>query len=63
MAFERLPDAVEATLDTGDSNMLRAHALMAASDGSLERSRWVLAGVDDAIERASHALDAPATFV
>ena len=59
VAVDRLPDAVEAALDTGESAVLRAHAVMAATDGSLERSRSLLAGADDAIERAAHALDTP----
>ena len=59
VAVDRLPDAVEAALDTGESAILRANAVMAASDGSLERSRTVLAGADDAIERAIRALDTP----
>ena len=59
MAVDRLPDAVEAILDTGDSAILRANAVIAASDGSLERSRSVLAGADLAIERAARAFDTP----
>ena len=59
MAVDRLPDAVETALDTGESTILHAHAVMAASDGSLERSRSVLAGADDAIERAARALESP----
>jgi hypothetical protein len=59
VALDRLPDAVEATLDTGDASIRNAKSVMAASDGSLERSRTLLAGADDAIERAARALDAP----
>ena len=59
MAVDRLPDAVEAALDTGESTILRATAVMVATDGSLERSRSVLAGADEAIERASRVLDTP----
>lgn len=37
--------------------MQRANAVIAATDGSLERSRSVLAGADDTIELVARALD------
>ena len=62
MGVDRLPEGIEAVLDSGESALVRANALIAASDGSLERSRSVLAGVDEAIDRAAHALDLPAAI-
>ena len=58
--MDRLPDAVEATLDSGDATMRNAAAVMKATEGNLDRSRAVLAGVDDTVDRVSRALDAPA---
>jgi hypothetical protein len=63
VAVDRLPDAVEAALDTGEASIRKANAVMAASDGSLERSRSVLAGADDTIERAARALEGPDPIV
>lgn len=60
MAVDRLPDAVEASLDSGDAAIRNAAVVMAASDGNIERSRTALAGADEAIARAASALDAPA---
>ena len=60
MGADRLPDAVEAALDTGDASIRNANAVMAASDGSIERSRSLLAGADDTIERVARALELPA---
>ena len=57
MGSDRLPDAVEAMLDTGDAAVRNAVELMAAADGSLARSRSLLLGADDAIELAGRVLD------
>jgi hypothetical protein len=60
VAADRFPDAVEATLDTGEATIRNAAAVMAATDGNLDRSRAVLAGVDDTVDRVTRVLDAPA---